>query len=238
MGLRETFARKLPAPVPELEATESTTMSFAMREAPLRSETRSPVSTPDDGAEPTDEQLISAFAAGSGEAFHQLFHRYKQPLYGFFRRRLAESGQAHAEELTQETFLAVVRASSSYQPTALFRTWLYSIGFRLLHAHRRKSAFRATFLGSADVEREAARVISIDVDLQVRQALARLDRVDRELLMLREFEQLSYAEIAELLEIPIHTVRSRLFRARAALRAMLTAPKPSTANIAAKKDRA
>jgi RNA polymerase sigma-70 factor, ECF subfamily len=58
----------------------------------------------------------------------------------------------------------------------------------------------------------------------LRQAMTKLERTDREILMLREFEQLSYAEIAELLNLPVNTVRSRLFRARAALRELLLAP--------------
>ena len=58
----------------------------------------------------------------------------------------------------------------------------------------------------------------------MRDALGKLDREEREILLLREFEQLSYAEIAELLRLPLNTVRSRLFRARMALRELLTAP--------------
>src|SRR4029077_1204327 len=95
----------------------------------------------------SDEQLMIAFSRGSKEAFGELFSRYKQPLFGFFRRRVADPAQA--EELTQETFLAVLRASVRYEPSALFRTYLYAIGLKILRAHRRKTAFRATFLGAA-----------------------------------------------------------------------------------------
>jgi RNA polymerase sigma-70 factor (ECF subfamily) len=58
----------------------------------------------------------------------------------------------------------------------------------------------------------------------MRQAVGKLDRIDREVLLLREFEQLSYAEIAILLRVPVNTVRSRLFRARQELRHLLSAP--------------
>jgi RNA polymerase sigma-70 factor (ECF subfamily) len=180
--------------------------------------------TPPDSPVETDEQLMLAFAGGRADAFSELFGRYKHPLYGFFRRRLAEQAQAQAEELTQETFLAVLRAASRYEKTALFRTYLYAVAFRILSAHRRKSAFRATFFGSADVEREPGRPDGIDAGLQVRQAMGRLEQMDREALMLREFEQLSYAEIAKLLDLPLNTVRSRLFRARTALREILSTP--------------
>ncbi|HXR37678.1 MAG TPA: sigma-70 family RNA polymerase sigma factor [Terracidiphilus sp.] len=173
------------------------------------------------GAE-TDEQLMQAYAQGRSAAFSALFARYRQPLFGFFRRRVPDP--AHAEELAQETFLAVLRAASRYQPTALFRTWLYAIAFKILRAHRRKAAFRATFLGAPRELPEPAAPGSLDVEVMMRQAVARLDALDREVLLLREFEQLSYAEIASLLALPLNTVRSRLFRARLALHSLLAAP--------------
>lgn len=173
-------------------------------------------------SEATDERLMLAFARGDNDAFTELFARYKQPLFGFFRRRVPEP--ALAEELTQETFLALLNASHRYQPSALFRTYLYAIGFRLLHTYRRKAAFRAMFHSDAKKHREPSQSSSIDAELQIRQALKRLEPMDREVLMLREFEQLSYAEIAELLQLQVNTVRSRLFRARTAARDILTAP--------------
>jgi RNA polymerase sigma-70 factor (ECF subfamily) len=106
----------------------------------------------------------------------------------------------------------------------LFRTYLYAIGLKILRAHRRKTAFRATFLGITNKVREPASPATADAELFLRQAVAKLDRIDREILLLREFEQLSYAEIAELLRLPVNTVRSRLYRARIALRDLLTAP--------------
>ena len=69
---------------------------------------------------------------------------------------------------------------------------------------------------------------TMDADLWLRDAVNRLEQMDREILLLREFEQLSYAEIAELLKLPLNTVRSRLFRARIALRDLLSAPAPKS----------
>jgi RNA polymerase sigma-70 factor, ECF subfamily len=185
----------------------------------------------------SDERLMLAFAGGSAEAFSELFSRYKQPVFGFFRRRVADPAQA--EELTQETFLAVLRASLRYEPRALFRTYLYAVGFRILRAYRRKAAFRATLLGAAGAYREPAVRNATDIEVLLRQAITKLERTDREILMLREFEQLSYAEIAELLNLPVNTVRSRLFRARAALRDLLLAPPPSAlaSELAESKER-
>jgi RNA polymerase sigma-70 factor (ECF subfamily) len=171
----------------------------------------------------SDEQLMMAFSRGVTSAFDELFSRYKQPLYGFFRRRLSDP--AHAEELTQDTFVAVLRATERYQPTALFRTYLYAIGFKVLRTHRRKAAFWAVFHGST--AQEPATESNVETEVWMRDALRKLDPRDREILMLREFEQLTYAEIAELLDMPVNTIRSRLFRARMALRELLVSPAPA-----------
>ncbi len=203
----------LPALVLNSEALPRKAMNEARTQA-------NPATQPGSGsAGLSDERLMLAFSHGSSEAFTELFHRYKQPVYGFFCRRLADP--AHAEELAQETFLALVRAANRYEPRALFRTYLYAVGFRILRAHRRKAAFRATFLGHRNSMTDPAGQDATESSLWVRRAVEKLDRLNREVVMLREFEQLSYAEIADLLELPVNTVRSRLFRARAALRELL-----------------
>lgn len=193
-------------------------------------ETKSDASASANSDEPqtvaSDEQLMVAFSRGSTDAFGELFSRYKQPMFGFFRRRLRDPAQA--EELTQETFLAILRACSHYEPSATFRTYLYAIGFNILRAHRRKAAFRAMFHGAEGEDREAEARNTMDADVWLREAVNRLERIDREILLLREFEQLSYAEIAELLRLPLNTVRSRLFRARTALGELLGAPAPTS----------
>jgi RNA polymerase sigma factor (sigma-70 family) len=188
----------------------------------------------------SDEQLMLAFSKGSSEGFSELFCRYKQPVYGFFRRRVSDP--AHAEELTQETFLVLLRAAARYETRALFRTYLYAIGFKILQAHRRKAAFRATFLRQSNSIPDPSKADATESGLWVRHAVAKLDGMDREVLLLREFEQLSYAEIADLLRLPVNTVRSRLFRARTALRNLLEPPaesptKDAAQPIAQKKER-
>ena len=157
----------------------------------------------------SDETLIAEFRRGSRAAFEELFARYREPLYGFFLRRI--DGRERAEDLTQETFLAVIRGAARWEPRALVRTWLYGIALKLLYAERRK-------LKRTGPPAEPAASGSPETTMWVRQALARLDETEREILMLREYEQLDYAEIAGLLRIPVNTVRSRLFRARMALR--------------------
>lgn len=181
----------------------------------------------------SDERLMLAFTQGSSEAFSELFHRYRQPVYGFFCRRVSDP--ANAEELTQETFFALLRATTRYEPRALFRTYLYAIGFKILRAHRRKAAFRAAFLGHGHSRPDPSKQDATEAGLWVRRAVEKLDPLDREIVMLREFEQLSYGEIADLLQLPLNTVRSRLFRARTALRDLLD---PSTTTSSKETEKA
>jgi RNA polymerase sigma-70 factor, ECF subfamily len=169
----------------------------------------------------SDEALMLEFQGGSREAFEELFSRYREPLFGFFRRRLPNPERA--EDLTQETFLAVIRATDRYEPRALVRTYFYSIAMKQLFAERRKQAKDGP---SLDSEREAGVDLHPETSLWVQEALEKLDPTDREILMLREYEQLSYSEIAELLRIPVNTVRSRLFRSRLALKELLEAGNP------------
>lgn len=177
----------------------------------------------------SDEQLMHEFRAGAREAFEELFARYREPLYGFFRRRLAQ--QARAEELAQEVFLAVLRGRERWEPRALVRTWLYGIAMNLLRAERRRAARESP--AGAEPDTVAGHEGDRDAALWVRRAVEQLDEGDREILLLREFEQLRYDEIAALLRLPVNTVRSRLFRARLALRDLL---QPSPANAGAASD--
>src|SRR2546423_15721301 len=84
----------------------------------------------------SDEALMLEFQGGSRPAFEELFTRYRAPLFGYFRRRL--HGDQRAEDLTQETFLAVIRAVANYEPRALVRTYFYAIAMNLLSAERRR----------------------------------------------------------------------------------------------------
>ncbi len=169
----------------------------------------------------TDEQLMLDFQRGSKEAFAGLFARYREPIFGYFRRRLADA--ARAEELAQETFLAVLRAVARYEPRALFRTYLYGIALLQLAGERRRCAHHET--NSAPIPADPPAPGDTEAGVTVRQALEKLAADEREVLMLREYEQLSYAEIAALQRVPINTVRSRLFRARLALKELLVSPR-------------
>ena len=168
----------------------------------------------------SDEALMLAFQAGDQAAFDTLFERYRQAVWAFFRRRTPSA--ADAEELAQDVFLAVFQGRLRWEPRAPFRTYLFGIAFNVVSAWRRRAAARADERELVDVH-PAAGTDPMPA-LVVREALAALDDADREIVMLREFDALAYADIAVLLDIPLNTVRSRLFRARAALRARISLP--------------
>ena len=164
-----------------------------------------------------DEDLMADLREGSRDAFATLFDRYREPVWRFFRRRVTDRGRA--EELTQDTFVAILEGARRYEARGPFRSYLFGVAYNLLLADRRKAAAQPTVAASEPAAPAADR----DAALWIRAALAQLDADDRELLMLREYEELSYLEIAQVLAIPINTVRSRLFRARMALKQRLDA---------------
>ena len=164
----------------------------------------------------SDEQLMLEFQKGKVEDFEELFRRYLQPIYGFFRRRL--NNLSRAEDLAQETFIVILRGTERYEKRAMFRTYLYAVALKLLWSERRRELREAASVPNVE---ELAQTGDAAASVWIRDAFARLDEDHREVLMLREYEQLSYDEIAQLVKIPINTVRSRLFRARAELKALL-----------------
>jgi RNA polymerase sigma-70 factor, ECF subfamily len=172
----------------------------------------------------SDEQLVLEFQQGSREALAELFERYRDPVYGFFRRRLANP--ARAEELTQECFLALLQNIRRYEPRASFRSYLYGIAIHLVAGERRKAGREIVENEKLDERAtDEKREASTDAGIWVRNALDHLEKNDREVLMLREYEELSYEEIAAIMRAPVNTVRSRLFRARTALKEQLISVK-------------
>jgi RNA polymerase sigma-70 factor, ECF subfamily len=170
----------------------------------------------------SDEDLIAEVRQGSRAAFESLFDRYRQPVWQFFRRRTPRADLA--EELAQDTFVAVLEGAARYRRSGTFRSYLFGIAYNVLLADQRKAAHRAT--ESLDVEPPDHAPFNPDQGIWIRAALATLDEEGREILMLREYEHLSYQEIADLRGTPLNTVRSQLFRAREALRSALETPAP------------
>jgi len=158
---------------------------------------------------------------GSQAAFEALFERYREPVWRFFRRRTPDAGIA--QELAQDTFVALLEGARRYKAKGMFRSYLFGVAYNVLLADRRKQSRRRTDVLDVEPPSPAG---NRDEVIWLRDALATIDENDREILMLREYEELSYQEIADVRGIPLNTVRSQLFRARMALKTALEARAP------------
>jgi RNA polymerase sigma-70 factor (ECF subfamily) len=166
-------------------------------------------------ADASDEWLMERVRQGDTTHFATIFERYREPVWRFFRRRVAEPSRA--EELAQQTFVAALASAARYEARGAFRSYLFGIAFNLLMEWRRQSR-QFELLEVADTPASGG---DPDAALWVKGALAQLEPEQREILMLREYEELSYQEIADVLALPLNTVRTRLFRAREAMRVAL-----------------
>ena len=158
-----------------------------------------------------------AYREGDAEAFQQIFERYRLLLWGFFARRVND--RARAEDLTHETFIAIMKNAARYEPPGIFRSYVFGVAYNVLSDDRRRQPPAMSDIAAQPSLSVAPR--NMDDVLHVRRAIALLDDIDREVILLREFEDLPYADIAHVLNIPVNTVRSRLFRARTALKEKL-----------------
>ncbi|MFQ5806349.1 MAG: RNA polymerase sigma factor [Phycisphaerae bacterium] len=175
----------------------------------------------------SDEQLLADHLAGVTGAFDCLVARYANELYGFLCRFVADN--ATAEDLIQETFVQVHLASSSFDPARTFRPWLYTIAANKARDHLRSRGRRQQYSldstgagndAQAPSQSLAAAETSLPevVDAEERKAAVRelikqMPEHLRLILTLGYYQQLPYAEIATILEIPVGTVKSRLHAA-------------------------
>lgn len=155
--------------------------------------------------------------------FGEIFDRYYATIHAYLTRRL---GRSSADDLTGEVFRVALDAVARYDPTRSgVRPWLYGIANNVLRRHLRdgERAERAWARLPTPVFIDAAEQLEDDLDARLRtavlqQALDRLLPADREALILFAVEQLSYSEIAAVMDTPIGTVRSRISRARSQVR--------------------
>jgi RNA polymerase sigma-70 factor, ECF subfamily len=185
--------------------------------------------------EDKDVQLMLAFQAGDEPAFAQLIERNQAKVHAVVYRFLGDGGEV--EDLTQEVFLRVFRTARRYSPTAKFSTWLYRIAANLsLNAIRARSKVRMTQLempDSGDAEgffREVAdedgaqpheAMDARELQAKVVAALNELPASQRMAIVLNKYEQMSYEDIAAVLDCSVMAVKSLLSRARGNLRQSL-----------------
>ncbi len=173
----------------------------------------------------TDSELMVALCRGDDDAFGEIMQRFSKPVYSLLLRMLGNEDDA--EELLQVTFCRVYRYRANYDPGRPLVTWVFTIASNLAKKEwRRRSRWNSVPLENAvvstlEVDSPHSREGSRDLQLRLESAIAMLPRHYREPFLLREKEGLSYEEISEVLKIRIGTVKSRINRARAALRETL-----------------
>ncbi len=191
---------------------------------------------PLDDEKSADLEEVRRVRAGDREAVGRLVVRWQDRIYGAILRMVRDAEAAR--DLAQETFVRAYTGIGGFAGDASFGTWLYAIAVNQVRGEmRRRSAQKRGDALSLDALREAADGADVDppdaaaaapdalstaesCEL-LRRALRRLDDEHREVVVLREFQDLSYEEIAHVVGVPVGTVRSRLHRARAELRERL-----------------
>ncbi|MBI4850572.1 MAG: RNA polymerase sigma factor [Acidobacteria bacterium] len=179
----------------------------------------------------SDEELMRDFQIGNETSFVTLYERYKLAIYRFLYRKLGH--QARAEDLTQEVFVALVEHRKEWRQESSFKTYLYRIAHNRAISEMRRSEYKV--MVEADNEANTEKVAKVatpntspsasveqkQLQVKVQQALTMLDKEYREPIVLREYEDLSYEEISLILEIPVGTVKSRIFRGKVELKRLL-----------------
>jgi RNA polymerase sigma-70 factor (ECF subfamily) len=186
----------------------------------------------------TDEALMARYQQGDVAAFAELVARHEKRLWNFVRRFVADS--ATAEDLLQEVFLRVVRNATEWQPSAKFTTWLYTIARNLCTDNARRGVFRKADsldqtpgaardesgphridkVASPDGNAEKA-AMNREIATRVDQAVATLPVEQREVFLMREVMDMSFAEIATATKTSEPTVKSRMRYALERLRVAL-----------------
>lgn len=180
----------------------------------------------------TDEELILAFQNGDRDAFNHLVNRYKDKLTNFLYRFTYDIDAA--QDLAQDTLLKVYINKDSYKQIAKFSTWIYTIASNLAKTELRKIKRRKTFtisdLSTDDrefvIHRSDEDSFENEEDNSVsgkilEKCLDELDNEFKNIIILRDIQELSYDEISKILQIPLGTVKSRINRGRFKLKDLL-----------------
>ncbi len=184
-----------------------------------------------------DARLLRGLRAGIESAYEELLARYQQPVYNITYRLLGD--QSDACDVVQEVFLKVFRGVGAFRERSSLRTWIYRIAVNEAHNHRRwfsRHRKREVPLEQKDRDDDHHAydltpdsgpspfdfAFDSETRLLIEQALTEISPVFRAAVVLRDIEDLSYEEIAEILQVSLGTVKSRILRGREALRRVLS----------------
>ncbi|MEX0720709.1 MAG: sigma-70 family RNA polymerase sigma factor [Balneolaceae bacterium] len=180
-----------------------------------------------------DEDLMEYFQEGKEQAFNELVRRYQVRLHNFLFRYTKD--HQDCEDLVQETFLRVHKSKHSYERIAKFSTWMYTIALNLAKSlYKKKQRMYKVSIHKDDSDPDDRELVLEDDRIlqddalheklcmeQLEKALMELPEEFREVIMLRDLQQLSYEEVTEITGVPMGTVKSRINRGRAQLQLLL-----------------
>lgn len=160
----------------------------------------------------SDEELITLLQKGDATAFDELYRRYGQKMFGYFYKMLWRNKEL-AEDFTQDLFLKLIRKNETFNSSKSFSTWLYSIACNMCKNEYRKQETREKF--------RKMKVVHLTINnrnpdlINFKKALHNftnaLEEEKKELYILRFMENLTVPQIAEILNLPEGTVKSRIF---------------------------
>jgi RNA polymerase sigma factor (sigma-70 family) len=170
-----------------------------------------------------DGELVNRCIRGDRQSFRYLYQRHQQRVRSILYPLTDDS---LLDDLVQEVFLRAWKGLPKFRQTAQFSTWLYRIAWNVASDQRQATAKQRTQLQAiahtAPTHHEAADVLDLHYQDLVQRGLECLSFEHRTIVVLHDLEELPQKEIAEILAIPVGTVKSRLFHARAALRQFLS----------------
>lgn len=178
--------------------------------------------------EQDDTQLVTACKNGDQDAFSLLVQRYQRRVFNLVFRLLRDYEEA--SEITQEAFLAAWQNIATFRGEARFSTWLYRIAYncalRQLELRKRDKALQQALLAEQTLENTAdnqtnAHINQLDSQELLQEHLSLLPNKYRNVLILRHLQDMTYEEMAEVLTMPIGTIKTHLFRARNLLKERL-----------------
>jgi len=174
-----------------------------------------------------DQKLVEKAQRGDKKAFGMLVEKYQRRLNRLLSRMVRD--QSEIEDIVQDSFIKAYRAINNFRGDSAFYTWLYRIGINTAKNHLVKLGKRPKAMNEVDIEEienfedapdlrnhetPESTMMSSEIVASVNQTIAALPNELREAISLREMDGLSYEEISDLMNCPIGTVRSRIFRAR------------------------
>jgi RNA polymerase sigma-70 factor (ECF subfamily) len=188
------------------------------------------------GVSEEDARILRGLRSGIEGAYEELIERYEQQVYGMVYRLLGN--QSDASDVVQEVFLKVFRGVSTFREQSSLRTWIYRIAVNEAHNHRRwfvrhcklevpLEESRPEHPNSLEYTPDPGRspfeqALDSETRTLIERALTQINPVFRTAVVLRDVQNLSYEEIAEILQVSLGTVKSRILRGREALRRELT----------------